>query len=137
MAHESGVLKIERLDDGRQSVGIAVRVVAGGGWAGPARAAPGVSDDPEALLREEKHLPVPGIRVQRPAVREGDDRALAPVLVIDIRAVPGLDHAHGWVSFSGVPFIEVAAGFHSIRPHPSSSMSGECIEAASKTLRRY
>src|SRR5215510_10788717 len=58
-----------------------------------------VGDDAETVLREEKHLSIPGIRVQRPAVREGHDRALAPVLVIDLRSIFGFDCAHMSCSF--------------------------------------
>ena len=87
-------LEIERLDHGREIVGIAVHVVAGRGLAGPAMAAAVMRDDAEAVLREEQHLAVPRVGVQRPAVRERDDRALAPVLVVDLRSVFGGDGAH-------------------------------------------
>lgn len=46
---------------------------------------------------EEEHLPVPGVGVQRPAVREHHGRALAPVLVVDLGAVLGGDGAHGFL----------------------------------------
>ena len=94
VAHQRGVLQIKRLDHGRKIVGIAVHVVPGGGLARPAMTAPVVRDHAEAVLREEKHLAVPGVGVQGPAVRERYDRALAPVLVIDFRAVLGGDRAH-------------------------------------------
>ena len=87
VAHQRDVLEIERLDHGGQIVGIAVHVVSGRGLAGSAMATPVVRDDAEAVLREEQHLAVPRVGVQRPAVRERDDRALAPVLVVDRRAV--------------------------------------------------
>ena len=54
-------------------------------------AAPVVRDHAEAVLREEQHLPVPHVGVQRPAVRERDDGPLAPVLVVDLGAVVGDD----------------------------------------------
>src|SRR5215510_10718651 len=41
----------------------------------------------EAVLRKEKHLAVPRIGAQGPAVREGDDRALPPVLIVDLRSI--------------------------------------------------
>ena len=51
-------------------------------------ATPVVCDDAVAVLRQEQHLAVPGVGVQWPAVRERHDRALAPVLVVDL--VPSL-----------------------------------------------
>src|SRR5215510_12386973 len=54
--------------------------------------------DAEAVLCEEQHLGVPHVGVQRPSVREGYDRALAPVLVINRRAVFHRDRAHANVS---------------------------------------
>src|SRR5712691_2582809 len=56
--------------------------------------APVMRDRAEAVLRQEQHLAVPCVRAQRPAVRERDDRALAPVLVVDFRAVFGGDRTH-------------------------------------------
>src|SRR5262249_35002322 len=53
-----------------------------------------MGDAAVAVLGEEQHLAVPGVGAQRPAVRERDDRALAPVLVIELGAVFGGDRAH-------------------------------------------
>ena len=99
VAHQRGVLEIERLDDGRKIVGIAVHVVSGGGLAGPAMATPVMGNHAEAVLREEKHLAVPRVRAQRPAVRERDDRARAPVLVLDVRTVACRNRWHQMSSF--------------------------------------
>src|SRR5262249_59914338 len=71
------VLKIQRLDQRCEIVGIAVHVVPARCLAGSAMATTIVCDDPEALLREEKHLAVPGIGAQWPSVRDRDDRPLA------------------------------------------------------------
>src|SRR5262249_62267597 len=62
--------------------------------------APVMRDHAEAVLRQEQHLAVPCVRAQRPAVRERDDRALAPVLVVDFRAVSGGDRAHVCTPFA-------------------------------------
>src|SRR5580692_8479971 len=62
--------------------------------------APVMRDRAEAVLRQEQHLAVPCVRAQRPAVRERDDRALAPVLVVDFRAVSGDDRAHVCTPFA-------------------------------------
>src|SRR5205807_4894125 len=52
------------------------------------------SDDAITVEKEEHHLGVPVISRQRPAVAEHDRLTAAPVLVEDIRAVGGGDHAH-------------------------------------------
>ena len=57
-----------------------------------------VRDAAEAVLYEEKHLSVPHVGVQRPAVRERHDRALTPVLLVDLRPILGSDRAHGLLS---------------------------------------
>src|SRR5215831_17769002 len=76
--------------------------------------APVMRDRAEAVLRQEQHLAVPCVRAQRPAVRERDDRALAPVLVVDFRAVFGGDRAH-----VGAPFA-VSAQRRGLRRGPAS-----------------
>src|SRR5262245_814282 len=91
VTHQRDVVEIEGLDDGGRIVGGAVHVVAGGGLAGPAVASPVMCDCAEAVLHEKQHLAVPCIGVQRPAVGEGDDGTLAPVLVVDLGAVLGGD----------------------------------------------
>src|SRR5215471_17884930 len=53
----------------------------------------------EAVLREEEHLTVPGVRTQWPAVRERHNRAFAPILVINLRSIFGFDCAHMYYSF--------------------------------------
>lgn len=99
MADQGDVPQVEGVDDGREVVGVAVHVVAGRRLAGPTVSSSVVRDDAEALLREEQQLPVPGVGVQRPAVRERHYRALAPILVVDLRTVLGGDGAHGPDSF--------------------------------------
>ena len=43
--------------------------------------------DTEAFLYEKKHLAVPGVGIQRPAMGERYDRTFAPVLVVNLRSV--------------------------------------------------
>src|SRR6187549_1683616 len=57
-----------------------------------------VGNDAEAVLRQEMHLAVPRVGVERPAMGEGDDRAAAPVLEVDGRSVFGGYEIHGAVS---------------------------------------
>jgi hypothetical protein len=63
MAYQSRVLEIECLDDGRQIVGVAIHIVSDGGLSGSAMATSVVCDDAETVLREEKHLAIPSVRV--------------------------------------------------------------------------
>src|SRR5690606_17877792 len=85
--------EVEGVDHSRQIVGVVIHVVAIPGLAGAAMAAAVVGDHPVALVGEEDHLRFPAVRAQRPAVAEGDDRAVfrAPVLVVQAHAVGGDD----------------------------------------------
>ncbi len=95
MADERGLLEIERLDHGGKIVGITVHIVSRRRLTRPAMAATVMGDHAEAVLREEQHLAVPGVGVERPAMREGYDRAFAPVLVVDLRPVFRRNCCHG------------------------------------------
>jgi hypothetical protein len=68
VSDDGDVVEIQRLDHGREIVGVPVHVVARRGLAGSAMAAPVVRNRAEAVLGEEKQLPVPHVGVQRPAV---------------------------------------------------------------------
>src|SRR6202021_140909 len=74
-----------------------------------------MGDDAIAVTEEEQHLRLPVIGRQRPAVREHHRLPLAPVLVVDLDAVLGLDRRHGEVSSVWVP---------SFRDTPRSPSSG-------------
>jgi hypothetical protein len=93
VAHEYGILEIERLNHGCKIVGIAVHVIPRRGLTRPAMATTIVRNHAEPVLRKEKHLTVPSVGVQRPTMRKRYDRAFAPVLVVDFGAVLGGDHA--------------------------------------------
>ena len=58
-------------------------------------AAPVMGDGAESLLGEVEHVGIPRIRVERPAVRKGDNWTLAPILVENFGAVLRRDGAHG------------------------------------------
>ncbi len=68
-----------------------------GGLGRTAMAAAVVGDHPIAFLQEEKHLGVPVVAAERPSVMEDDGLGVfrTPVLVENVRAVLGLDRAHG------------------------------------------
>ena len=70
VANQRRVFEVERLDDRCEIVGIAIHVVVLRGLARTAMAAAIMSDHAEALLRKEEHLPVPGVGIQWPAMRE-------------------------------------------------------------------
>src|SRR5690606_13452161 len=92
-AHEGHVAQVECGDDGGQVVGVVVHVVAVPRLAGAPVPAAVVGDDPVAVRGQEQHLGFPAVRVQRPAVAEGDHRAVlrAPVLVVQAHPVGGDD----------------------------------------------
>src|SRR5262245_33023265 len=94
MTNHRDVPEIHSLDHRGEVIGISIHVVPGRRLAGPAMATTIVSDDAEAMLREKQHLAVPGVGAQRPSMRERDHRTVAPVFVIDRRAVLHCDHAH-------------------------------------------
>ena len=60
-----------------------------------------MGDDAIAVIEEEQHLRVPVIGRQRPAMAEHDGLTGAPVLVVNLGAVFGLDRRHGEVSSCG------------------------------------
>ncbi len=95
VADHRHVLHVQRREQLVQVVGIGVHVVALPGLAGAAMAAPVVGDAAKAVRCQVEHLRLPCVRAQRPAVAEADDRAGAPVLVVDLRAVLGGEGAHG------------------------------------------
>src|SRR4029453_6789601 len=86
---------IERFDERREIVGVSVHVVAVPGLARATVAAPVVGDAAISVGSQEEHLIFPGIGRERPAMAEDNGLTLAPVLVIDLRAVFGGDGTHG------------------------------------------
>src|SRR5262245_47473503 len=85
MAIEGNCLNIDFFIDSREMVGIPFHVFSFGRLARPSMATSVMGDDAKTVLRQEKHLAIPRVRTQRPAVRKSNDRALAPVLVINLR----------------------------------------------------
>src|SRR5690606_17504772 len=92
-ADHGDVAQVQGVDHRGQVVGVVVHVVAVPRLARAAVAAAVVGDDAVALRGQEQHLRFPAVRTQRPAVAEGDDRAVlrAPVLEIEAHAVRGND----------------------------------------------
>src|SRR6185369_1382395 len=63
-----------------------------------------VGDDTESALQEERHLDVPVVGRQRPAVTKHDRLTRAPVFVEDFDTVRSSEGGHGIRSF---PFLRV------------------------------
>src|SRR5437899_8476086 len=84
MADVNRILEVEMIGHGLQIVGIMVHVVAAAGLSRATMSAPIRGNDAETFADEKKHLRVPIIGRQRPAVAEHDGLTFAPVLVIDV-----------------------------------------------------
>ena len=94
MADVDRVLQIECFDQRRQIVGVGVHIVAVPGLAGAAMAAAVMRDAAVSAMRQKHHLVFPCIGAERPAVAEDHGLPVAPVLVINLRAVFRRDGGH-------------------------------------------
>src|SRR5438477_12102098 len=83
MADVNRILQVEMIGHGLQIVGIVVHVVSAAGLSRATMSTPISCNDAETFAEEKKHLRVPIIRRERPAVAEHDRLSFAPVLVID------------------------------------------------------
>src|SRR5687768_12363878 len=94
VAHQGDLIEIEGFDHCRKIVGIAIHVIAGRSLAGSPVPTTVVRDYAKAVLRQEEHLSIPHVGVQRPAMRERNGRASAPVLVVNLRSIFRGDNTH-------------------------------------------
>src|SRR5437899_10786973 len=78
------ILEVEMIGHGLQIVGIVVHVVSAAGLSRATVSAPIRGNDAITFALEKKHLRVPIIRRERPAVTEHDRLPAAPVFVIDV-----------------------------------------------------
>jgi hypothetical protein len=90
----NGIPQIEMVDELGEIVGVSVHVVALPRLARATVAASIMRDAAVAVRSEEEHLVLEGVGAKRPAVAEHDRLSLAPIVVIDVRAVLGRDRAH-------------------------------------------
>src|SRR5437764_10723693 len=88
MADVNRILEVEMIGHGFQIVCIVIHVVSAAGLSGAAMSAPISRNDAETFAEEKKHLRVPIVGRQRPAVAEDDGLSFAPVLIIDIDVSP-------------------------------------------------
>src|SRR5881296_3009613 len=84
MADVNRILQVKMIGDGLQIIGVVVHVVSVAGLSRATMPAPISCNDAETLAEEEKHLRVPVIRRQRPAMTEDDRLTFTPILVIDV-----------------------------------------------------
>src|ERR1700682_266194 len=82
---------MQGFDERREVVGISVHFISIPGLARSAMAAAVMRDTAETFVGQKNHLVFPGICAERPAMAENDGLSLAPVLVVDLRAVFGRD----------------------------------------------
>src|SRR5438477_2476988 len=84
MADVNCILQFEMVGDGLQVVGIVIHIVAVAGLCRATMSAPISCNDAETFADEKKHLRVPIIGRQRPAVAEHDGLTFAPILIVDV-----------------------------------------------------
>src|SRR5437762_14388465 len=84
MADVNRISQVEMIGDGLQIVGIVVHVVSAAGLSRATMSAPISRNDAKAFVDEKKHLRVPIIRRERPAVTEHNRLPAAPVFIIDV-----------------------------------------------------
>ncbi|CCV10192.1 hypothetical protein MESS4_120313 [Mesorhizobium sp. STM 4661] len=101
MADVNRVPQIKRLGDGKGVSRVMANVVTIGDLLRATMAAPVMRDDAIALRQEEKHLRVPVVGAERPAMVKNDRLSAlgTPVLIENPYVVVGRDKAHGAFSF--------------------------------------
>src|SRR5213592_2988221 len=84
MADVNRILEVEMIGHGLQIVGIVVHVVSAAGLSRATMSTPISCNDAETFAEEKKHLRIPVIGRQWPAVAEDDRLSLTPVFIIDV-----------------------------------------------------
>src|SRR5438046_1881425 len=103
MADVNRILEVEMIGDGLQVVGIVIHIVAVAGLCRATMSAPISCNDAETFADEKKHLRVPVVGRQRPAVTEDDGLSFAPVFIIDVD-VSSVFFPYGYVWHCDFPF---------------------------------
>src|SRR5882724_5774266 len=103
MADVDRVLQIEMIGYRFQIVGIVIHVMSVAGLSRATMSASIARNDAETLAEEKKHLRVPIIRRERPAVTEHNRLPAAPVLIIDVD-VRSVFFSNGHVWHKTFPF---------------------------------
>ncbi|MNT12139.1 hypothetical protein D3C72_1470550 [compost metagenome] len=118
-----GALDAEVVHDRRHVIGVMIHVVTIPDLAGSSMATTIVGDNAKTLGQEEKHLRIPVVRTERPAVVEVDHLGATrpPVLVEDLDSILRCDISHVrfscvmWRPEFGDVFIGNTAGFARLR----------------------
>src|SRR5437764_1501498 len=84
MADVNRIFQVEMIGHGFQIVCIVIHVVPAAGLSGAAMSAPISRNDAETFAEEKKHLRVPIVSRERPAVTEHNRLSATPVFIIDV-----------------------------------------------------
>src|SRR5262249_19029396 len=84
MANVNRVLQVEMIGDRLQIVGIMIHIMSVAGLSRATMSAPIGRNDTIAFAEEKKHLRVPIVRRQRPAVTEHNWLTGSPIFIIDV-----------------------------------------------------
>src|SRR5215475_1720851 len=84
MADMNRILQVEMICDGFEIIGVVIHVVSIAGLRRTTMAAPVGCNDAITFAQEKKHLRIPIVRRERPAVTEHNRLSAAPVLIIDV-----------------------------------------------------
>lgn len=82
-----GLTEVKLGGERGEIVGVVIHVVPVSGLGRSPMTAPVMSNDAIALIEKEEHLSVPVVGGKRPAVTKYDRLTLAPILVVNLRAV--------------------------------------------------
>src|SRR5947207_6096059 len=107
MADVNRIFQVEMIGDRFQIVGIVVHVVSAAGLSRATMSAPIRGNDAETFADEKKHLRVPVVGRERPAVAEDDGLSFAPVFIIDVD-VSSVFFPCGYVWHCSSPFLLMA-----------------------------
>ena len=113
MADMNRILQVEMIGHGLQIVGIMVHVVSATGLSRATMSAPISRNDAVTFAEEKKHLRVPIIRRERPAVAEHNRLPAAPVFIIDVDVAP---FSFPTVTYGILSFLSVELHLEMCRP---------------------
>src|SRR5204862_1065880 len=124
MADVNCILQFEMIGDGLEIVGVVIHIMAAVGLGRAAVSAPISRDDTETFAEEKKHLRVPIVRREWPAMTEHDGLSFAPVFVIDIDVLSVFfSCSYVWHDdFLSVEIARESAARGRCSPHQSSSL---------------
>src|SRR5947208_1412712 len=126
------ILQVEMIGDGLQIIGIVVHVMSIAGLSRATMSAAISCNDAETLAEEEKHLRVPVIGRQRPAMTEDDRLTFAPVFIINLDVLPAF-FSCGYVWHVNLPPVHVA--LKDVPPAAESALTNPSVSTSRFKLR--